>query len=153
MEKSLENRVFQRRSHWTTHEPEKAELEYTLSFLCFVMASTFIWASFLLCNERRVHCCSCRIWGKINTFPISNMKRRLKSLRHCTVNRLVLGLTSGLLVLYGTDTHPEVSWWLSFRWSTCPEDAFGMAWRSHCWNIFSDKHGKWVVHLEGLFAW
>lgn len=33
MEKSLENWVFQHRSHWTTHEPEKAELEYTLSFL------------------------------------------------------------------------------------------------------------------------
>lgn len=48
MEKSLENGVFQHRSNWTTYEPEKAGLEYTLSFLCFLTASTFILASFLV---------------------------------------------------------------------------------------------------------
>lgn len=42
---------------------------------------------------------------------------------------------------------------LGFRRSPCPEDAFGMAWRSHCWNGFSGKHEKWLVHLKGSFAW
>lgn len=33
----------------------------TLSFLCFFTANTLIWASFLVWNERRVHCVSCRL--------------------------------------------------------------------------------------------
>lgn len=37
------------------------DIYVVLSFLCFFTASTFIWASFLVWNERRVPCCSCRI--------------------------------------------------------------------------------------------
>lgn len=58
---------------------------------------------------------------------------------------LVLGLTSGASCLCRTDAHyPELSLQLGFRWSTCPEDAFGIAWRSHCRNIFF-FYQKWEV--------
>lgn len=77
-----------------------------------------IWASFLVWNKRKVLCCSCRVWRKINTFPISNIKRRLKSLRHCTMHRLVLGLTSGATCfVWDSYSLPWGLLWLSFRWN------------------------------------